>query len=335
MNNIIVSMYNKSQNEAGPKAKIDVENFLKIYDFKIQDFYFYGGRRAELVSYRQSLFDIPFRLKGRYENAIFQYPALNERTSKAIMRNLKKNSQKVYILIHDLESLRFKNGGNNFELDLLNMSDGVIAHNKKMIDWLRNNGVEVPIVDLEIFDYDNNIPLQENNIFDKSVCYAGNLNKAAFLKEYEPDFKLTLFGPNFSPALISKHIEYRGSLPPDELAKELLTQNFGLIWDGDSSKECSGVYGEYLKYNNPHKTSLYLSSGMPIIIWREAALAEFVDRNKLGIVVDNLSQIKPILDKMTREEYQEIKSNTIKIAHKLRSGFYIKKAITELGVIDQ
>ena len=31
MNNIIVSMYNKSQNEAGPKAKIDVENFLKIY----------------------------------------------------------------------------------------------------------------------------------------------------------------------------------------------------------------------------------------------------------------------------------------------------------------
>ena len=146
---------------------------------------------------------------------------------------------------------------------------------------------------------------------------------------------MTLFGPNFSPALISKHIEYRGSLPPDELAKELLTQSFGLIWDGDSSKECSGVYGEYLKYNNPHKTSLYLSSGMPIIIWREAALAEFVDRNKLGIVVDNLSQIKPILDKMTREEYQEIKSNTIKIAHKLRSGFYIRKAITELGVIDQ
>lgn len=40
---------------------------FKIYDFKIQDFYFYGGRRAELVSYRQSLFDIPFRLKGRCE----------------------------------------------------------------------------------------------------------------------------------------------------------------------------------------------------------------------------------------------------------------------------
>ena len=88
-------MYNKSQNEAGPKAKIDVENFLKIYYFKIQDFYFYGGRRAELVSYRQSLFDIPFRLKGRYENAIFQYPALNERTNKAIIRNLKKNSQEI------------------------------------------------------------------------------------------------------------------------------------------------------------------------------------------------------------------------------------------------
>src|SRR5699024_10929785 len=128
-------------------------------------------------------------------------PALNERTNKAIIRNLKKNSQKVYILINDLESLRFKNGVNNFELDLLNMSDGVIANYKKMIDWLSNNGVEVTIVDLDIFDYNINI--------DKSFCYTCNLNKDAFLKEYEPYFKLTLFGSNFSPALISKHIEYR------------------------------------------------------------------------------------------------------------------------------
>lgn len=335
MSNIIVSMYNKSQNEAGPKAKIDVENFLKKYDFKVQDFYFYGGRRAELVSYKQSLIDIPFKLRGRYEKAIFQYPAFNERTNKAIMKNLKKNSQKVYILIHDLESLRFKDRKNSCELELLNMADGVIAHNKKMIDWLREKGIKVPITNLEIFDYDNNIPLQENFIFDKSICYAGNLNKASFLKEYKPDFKLTLFGPNFSQSLMSKHIEYKGSLSPDELAKELLTQNFGLIWDGDSSKECSGIYGEYLKYNNPHKTSLYLSSGMPIIIWRKAALAEFVEKNKLGIVIDDLSQITPILDKMTQEDYQEIKANTIKITHKLRSGFYTKKAVAELEVIDK
>ena len=32
----------------------------------------------------------------------------------------------------------------------------------------------------------------------------------------------------------------------------------GLVWDGDSCSSCSGVCGEYLKINNPHKISFYL-----------------------------------------------------------------------------
>ena len=34
------------------------------------------------------------------------------------------------------------------------------------------------------------------------------------------------------------------------------------MWDGPSPDTCAGVYGAYLRYNNPHKTSLYLAAGL-------------------------------------------------------------------------
>ena len=58
-----------------------------------------------------------------------------------------------------------------------------------------------------------------------------------------------------------------------------------------SSETCKGSFGEYLRINNPHKTSLYLASGIPVIIWSKAALAEFIEKNKCGITVDSLYEI--------------------------------------------
>ena len=55
--------------------------------------------------------------------------------------------------------------------------------------------------------------------------------------------------------------------------------SFGLVWDGISVETCAGVYGEYLKVNNPHKTSLYLASGIPVIIWKEAAWLSLLNAN--------------------------------------------------------
>ena len=56
---------------------------------------------------------------------------------------------------------------------------------------------------------------------------------------------------------------YFGSFLPDELPAAL-EGGFGLVWDGDSAETCSGVFGEYLRYNNSHKASLYLASGFPL-----------------------------------------------------------------------
>lgn len=69
-------------------------------------------------------------------------------------------------------------------------------------------------------------------------------------------------------------VKYKGAYPPSELGKQL-TQN--LAWYGmEIVEECNGIYGEYMQYNNPHKFSLYLSLGIPVIIWKSSVNSKFV-----------------------------------------------------------
>ena len=65
---------------------------------------------------------------------------------------------------------------------MFNLVDGLIIHNEKMAQWLKENGVNVPMESLEVFDYDNPNPLVNNDEYRKSVCFAGNLTKAGFLQ---------------------------------------------------------------------------------------------------------------------------------------------------------
>lgn len=103
--------------------------------------------------------------------------------------------------------------------------------------------------------------------------------------------------------------------------------DFGLVWDGPESKTCTGVYGDYLKFNNPHKTSLYLASGLPIIIWKEAAMAQFVLKNECGIVIDSLDDIEFKLSKISSASYRKMKMNAEEIGKKLRSGHFTRSAL--------
>lgn len=326
-------MYDKGQNEAGPKAKVDVENILATQGFKQLNFYFSGARKAKLLSFRQRFWDIPQKIKQiQPELVIFQYPTFDQKTDRAILKALRHYTQaKVVFLIHDVESLRAKQDDHSYqqtELDFLAQGDGLIVHNEKMKKWFKEHKVNKPLVSLAIFDYLNPVALPKEHEFEKTLCYAGNLQKADFLPKLKLTHKMSLFGPNpkdHYPAPLS----YEGSFPPDELPKKL-TQAFGLIWDGTSTKRCDGIFGEYLKYNAPHKTSLYLSSGLPVIIWKKAALADFVSENKVGLCVDDLTELDKCLAKLEQSEYRQMWQNTQKIAQRMRQGYYLKTAVRKI-----
>ena len=98
----------------------------------------------------------------------------------------------------------------------------------------------------------------------------------------------------------------------------------------NSTNTCNRVLGEYTKYNNPHKVSLYLSTGLPVIIWKQAALADFVTKNNVGITIESLDEIDDAIKNVSKQQYDQMKSNTDIIAKKMRSGFYIKSATHKL-----
>ena len=172
---------------------------------------------------------------------------------------------------------------------MVRVADQFIVHNSKMKEWLKDKGVgESKIVILEIFDYLSDSPINEKN-FANNIIIAGNLDssKSAYLGEIQnvSNLNFDLYGLNYKDNA-SPNIAYHGAFKPEELSEQF-TSGFGLVWDGTSIDTCDGNTGNYLRYNNPHKLSLYISSGVPVVIWKEAALATFVKEKGLGLCVNS------------------------------------------------
>ena len=210
----------------------------------------------------------------------------------------------------------------------------VIAHNRKMITWLKENGLKKPCVSLELFDYlAETKPSQKKNIGEDNnytICFAGNLIKSRFMQSISQYIHspINIYGNKPDYILNGENLCYQGSYSPTALC-EAMNGDFGLIWDGGSCEECSGNDGQYMKINNPHKLSLYISCGLPIITWKEAAIAEFIEKNGIGFAVNSLAEIDDVLGNMTRKEYEKYRNNVLEITRDVRKGEYVKKAFIE------
>ena len=272
---------------------------------------------------------------------VLQFPLLWHSLKTLILTKLLRKRQfKAYLLIHDIESLRnrsiksfqdFKYAILHFlqNKTVLERVDGIIAHNDKMKAVLIQMGIpEEKIISLEIFDY--LIPNYESKkTYDKSmILLAGNfdIQKAKYARQLPDNPEFSIYGINFEAENLPQNVHYNGAFSPEELPY-YLEGGFGLVWDGDSPHTCSGMFGEYLKMNNPHKASLYLASGFPIIMWRQSALADFVRKNSCGILVDSLFEIADILDSISKEVYEELINNSKKIGDNIRNGHYLKTAL--------
>ena len=247
-------------------------------------------------------------------------------------------------LIHDIGILR--NDGNNFgkkvgkttlfaDGQLLKKYDVVICHNDRMKKYLVDGDIPFDrIVSLEMFDYLTEVnAVKRKRSAVPSIAIAGNLGKEKSSYIYEMDFSqndltVHLYGKGFDVSLPASSLNYHGSFKPEELPGHLEGE-FGLVWDGTSTETCAGGTGEYLRYNNPHKLSLYLASNMPVIIWEEAAAADFVLSRKAGFTVKSLDEIPEKIRKLSTEEYMRMCLAAGEEGEKLRNGYYTKKALRQ------
>lgn len=343
MQKIQLICVDSSQNHAGAKAPADVALFAEELGYerivimaKLSKNLF--GKIFDYLVIIKRFFIFLQKYCVKDTILFLQYPLpISESVLLFFLTKLekvtKRNNVKVITLFHDLNELRRTNSKKKISAKILSLSSYMIVHNNKMKSYLEKRGIcSEKLISLEIFDYkvdDFNEYKRVN--FEKTVIIAGNLDssKAGYLKGLESinEVNFELYGPNFDEKKVNaKNISYKGIVAASDLPLKL-TGGFGLVWDGESIKGCSGLMGNYLRYNNPHKASLYLAACLPIIVWKEAAIAEFVIKNNLGFTVDSLEQLKDRIQDLTEIEYKKIIESVRPISKKLNQGFFIKKVI--------
>lgn len=244
---------------------------------------------------------------------------------------------KTVSLIHDLGSFRRKKLTIEKEISRLSHCDYIIASNESMATWLKEHGMKKIVGALGLFDYRsasfNEHTSKVSSKDTTNVIYAGALSirKNAFLVELTKSlstWNLTIVGnkEGLQGLQDNPHVSYRGFLPSEEFISHI-DADFGLVWDGDSLDTCSGDYGTYLRWNSPHKVSFNLRAGLPIIIWKEAAVAPIIEKEGVGITINSLADLDNILSHLSQEELTVLKQNAAMMAKKLNQGYFLRNAI--------
>lgn len=334
-------------NTAGIKARDDIDTILDAIGFHALPVYYHNVKTEKNKFVKQlrifhSLKEgfSPLR-KG--DVLLVQFPlVMTTGLFGVLLHDLLRRDIRIIALVHDLETLRTgkiastgmlkKLKHRAAEWGMLSKADCVIVHNPYMLRSLSALGLdETRMVSLELFDYmipDFNGEKRSGKTGkDKPVIIAGNLrpHKSGYAYHLPSNSRFNLYGIDFSGEL-PEGSQYFGAFPPDEIPF-VMDGSFGLVWDGESVETCTGVFGEYMKLNCPHKTSLYLAAGIPVAIWKEAALADFILRNKVGIAVASLHDLHDTIDRLSNEEYAEMVKNAEAIGARLRAGYYTRKAV--------
>lgn len=326
---------------AGTKARCDVEKifqnqyeaFISVDQHKFLNFH----SKCFFLLRKQTRDTVISLRKIHNEDVILQYPFYFNKLYNYLLRHLIIQNHCV-LFVHDIDSLRgSKRSSLKKEIDLLNHSAAIILHNSKMISYLQQHGLTTNCINLELFDYllPGDIPKRQYSLGNE-IVFAGNLAKSEFIESI-PHKKIrlqfNLFGNGLSDkAKNNPNIFYQGSFSPEEIPYKLYG-SFGLVWDGNSLDTCSGDVGEYLKLNNPHKLSLYIAAGLPVIVWKQAAIAQIVDEYNIGFCVDSIQDISSKINSLNATDYSKYIKNIKKLQKLVITGYFTNRALDQVGKI--
>lgn len=317
--------------DAGNKARNDVERILEMNQCHPITLYSPDNILKDQFAI---LADIEQMLKKLPEDKLLfiQYPL-----PKAYRFALSKIMQHhpTILLLHDLDEIRHGKSS-LLECRQINQADLIISHNKYMTAYLAKFGIQKDkVYNLNLFDY---LRKDNQHIFDHQndknlLCFAGHLRKSQFIYDFPQavaDKDIFLYGVKYEPQKMhTAGVFYQGAFPTEEI-QEQISGKFGLLWDGPSNQSCIGNYGDYLKINNPHKVSMYLSANMPVFVWSKAAIADFIKQNQAGILIDSLAEIPAALKQLTPENYQQLVANASRLGQKAATGGFLTDALTSI-----
>ncbi len=339
LNNIFyISRNYRPTNNAANKPKTDIEHILDsmgIRNLGLKQSRIRNSALGAIISFLSITKGLLLLPSKSY--LVVQYPL--SKYYNYITWGARVKGSKILLVIHDVHSLMKGKLAVEKEMKRFNIADKIIVHNDAMKSWFEEQGCTATLKTLELFDYLNTLDLRMERKTELQKPYqlvvAGGLtiDKSAFIYKMQQqkvkNYFFNLYGNGFSKENLDpqkKLLHYQGSFPPDEVA-QYIKGHFGLVWGGNAVEKCSGILGEYLKYNNPHKTSLYLLCGLPIIIWDKAAIAPYIVSQGAGIAISSLLELDDILDNLTLEDYQSMNNRAIELREKITTGGFLKAAI--------
>lgn len=330
----------KHINDAGSKARLDIEQIMGKMNIRPAGKQ-YSISKLRICHFIKTLL-IVIRMSiciSKKDILIIQYPT---KYYKTICKLVHLRGGRIITFIHDLSCFRQKHISVKKEIQRLNQSDALICCNPVIENWLKENGYigynkKTIVVSLNVFDFlsDSNSPNRKVTWPTNKIVYAGQLSqrKNRFLYifgNYINNYTINVYGKGFilSDASNPQKFNLKGFMIPNDLISHS-EGDFGLVWDGDSVDCCCGNWGEYLAINTPHKVSLYIRCGLPILIWRKAAMAEFIKKNNIGICIDSLRDINDIYQNLSQAEYHTICDNVQRVSRLMSEGHYFTQAVTE------
>jgi hypothetical protein len=320
---------------AGPKARLDTAIFLAQAGFRIQ------AVPATSSRYWQRLLPAFFYLfgKDKFESSEIvwcQFPITLP--TQYILSSAKRRGCRTVAFVHDLAGLKFSPPNwDMVEMEAAQLREfsQVVGLNQVISRILQDHGVKVT-ASLDIWDYYcTDVPLFERTAsLNKRIVFAGSLakNKSGFIYKLGalPATQFDLYGEEVNAVeLKSANVRYLNSFAPQDPPFRP-DGAMGLIWDGSELDTCEGDFGAYLAFNTPHKTSMYLARGLPVVIWQGAAIAPLIAKYNAGLLISSLRELEPLMHALSEEKYSQLRIGADKLGKKIRQGYFIKTAARQI-----
>lgn len=300
------------------KAKQDISRIAEKNNYNILSIFRYSavGESDEAM---HSRIDGITAGVGTGDIVFFQYPSyISIRFDIFFINHMIARGVKLILILHDVEYIRKGISETFNEIEILNRCNALIVHNFKMKAKLKKCGVFKPMIENFMFDFLRTGGYKKDS-FLRELVLAGSLEKSDYIATWNFKTALIAFGGQENVNL-SKRVDYRGAVSQEQLF-EVLPNCFGLSWDSTPG------FKEYTLYNNPYKVSMYLSMGLPVIVWSSSAVADIIIKNGLGYAVSELSEIDDLIVSLSDEEIHDLLENVRRFSTLLRDGFFTKQAL--------
>ncbi|WP_156139716.1 hypothetical protein [Sphingomonas sp. 35-24ZXX] len=318
-----MDQFASGQIHGGSKARSDVTRILQKFGvgrLKI------GGKNFASAAFRAFII-ILFSFFHPKSTIVAHFPIYNK--SAQILVRLMRYRHKLILLVHDIDQARQVMPTQ--DISDLRYASGVMVSGRldKIAEYEENFPLRRSY--LTAWDYLIDITVPTVLPTANKILFAGSLDqdKSAWIYDTRRTVGLVLSGQGFDRHAGLPVDDFIGSFNPEQ-PKFSMEIGWGLVWDGCSIDGLAGPTGTYQRFNQPHKYSLYIAVGLPIICNTHAAIAQTVSDLGLGICVESLRDIPSSISALSEDERMRMIINVRKVRSFLINGHSLIAAFREM-----